>query len=71
MSAFFNRVMIKGDIAHGTRVYLDGMELKGCKEATLELTPHTLPTLTVKMLMDAVDVDLSQNGIVRNADEDD
>ena len=71
MSAFFNRVQITGDAVHGTRVYLDGMELKGCVEATLELAALSVPTLTVKMAMDVVDVDLSERGVVQNVDEDD
>ena len=66
MSAFFNRVEIKGDMVHGTRVYIDGAELKGCTEAKLELSRETMPTLTVKILMDMVDVDLERGVIVRN-----
>ncbi len=70
MSAFFNRLGIYGDNRNGTRVYLDGAELKGCVEATLELAANQTPRLTVKIALDAVDVDLLQNGVVKDAEED-
>lgn len=70
MSAFFNRVQIIGDIRHGTRIYLDGMELKGCTDAKLELSVNDVPMLSVKMRLDKFDVDLSQFGQVRNVGED-
>ena len=62
MSGFFNRLNIYGDIAHGTHVYLDGVEIKGCVEAKLELTVNAPPMLTVKVIVDNHDVDMLAEG---------
>lgn len=69
MSAFFNRLGIYGDNRNGTRVYLDGAELKGCVEAKLEIGENKTPMLTVKIALDCVDVDLLQDGVVKDAEE--
>lgn len=60
MGVFFNSVAIKGDVAHGTRVYLDGEELKQCVSARLEIKSGAPPVLTVSMMVDQVDVGITE-----------
>ena len=57
MGIFYNRVVIKSDVANGTRVYLDGEELKKVKSASLEIAENAPPVLTVSMLVDKVDIE--------------
>ena len=69
MSGFFTRVSIIGDRTNGTHVYIDGAELKGCVEAKLELEVDKLPMLTVKTIVDEFEVDLEDDGVVKDAEE--
>lgn len=59
MSAFYKRLAIKEDAIHGSHIYLDGEEVKGCIAAKLELSRHTIPLLTLTVILDAVDIDIN------------